>query len=103
MIYNQTLSSLPVLIIGEEQTESFWEKAIEIGAFDYLEKGSLNEISFKRALFHLLQISSLENELESLKKQQEKYLKMATLGEMTGGIVALSTTQHTLAGWRRVA
>ena len=76
----------PIIVLTGQEDEALALKAIKIGAQDYLQKKEITPFTLSRSIMYSMERSRLAKELEDLRVNQAKSLKMATLGEMAGGI-----------------
>ena len=77
---------LPVVVLTGHQSEEMALKAIQRGAQDYLLKKEITPYTLSRSIVSAIERIRVSKELEQVRIQQAKSLKMATLGEMAGGI-----------------
>lgn len=79
-------SKFPIIVLTGQESEKTALEAIKSGAQDYLQKREITPFSLKRSIRYAFERSETAKELERIRIDQAKSLKMATLGEMAGGI-----------------
>lgn len=77
---------LPIIILSGNTDESMAITAVKEGAQDYLVKGRPDGEALIRSIRYGIQRKETERELEQLRTQQQQSAKMASLGEMAGGV-----------------
>ncbi len=77
---------LPIIILSGNLDESMAISSVREGAQDYLVKGQPDGPSLIRSIRYGIERKKSEQELEHLRSQQQNSAKMASLGEMAGGV-----------------
>ena len=86
LIVEQFGTKLPVIVLTGYESEELAVEAIQSGSQDFLLKKEINPYSLSRSIIYALERNKMLIELEEIRLQQAETLKMATLGEMAGGI-----------------
>lgn len=79
-------TTTPIIVLTGRDGDDFALKAIKSGAYDYLNKKDISPHNLSRSIVYTIERFKMALELENLRVQQAKTLKMATLGEMSGNI-----------------
>ncbi len=77
---------VPIVILSGNLDEELAITAVREGAQDYLVKGQPDGQSLVRCIKYGIERKKSESELEHLRTQQQHSAKMASLGEMAGGM-----------------
>lgn len=79
-------NEFPIIVLTGIESEKIALGAIRKGAQDYLQKNEISPYNLGRSIIYAIERSNTAIEIEKLRIQQAKSLKMATLGEMSGSI-----------------
>ncbi len=86
LIIEEFGNQLPIIVLTGYESEELAVEAIQKGSQDYLLKKELTPYTLSRSIMYALERNNMLLELEEIRMQQAESLKMATLGEMAGGI-----------------
>ncbi len=79
-------SRIPIVILSGNTDAQVSMKAVREGAQDYLIKGQNDGASLVRCMKYSIERKHFESELEQVRSQQQNNAKLASLGEMVGGV-----------------
>ncbi len=77
---------LPIVVLTGSKEDEIGISSIQHGVQDFLSKEDLKATILKKTILFSIERFLMEKKMEEMRFQQARSLKMATLGEMAGGI-----------------